>query len=254
MLQELKHKNMYFGVHQTFDQVLDEKPWEQKGWDQLQRNKMSEIIPATNTTKVFIPEPILRGYIVTPCLIVNMLSAKGKCRVLDFAGGNGFTYYKIQSYLTSLPNVDWHVVDSNETGLELGKNFSLKDNHIRFSNCLPNSDTIQYDVLYINTSLQYIEDYESLLRELLLYNPSFLVFTRLLAGKIEPYVTSQEVMGKRTPCKFINIDRFSRFLESQGYKLIFKSPTEEILQDYFDGVPDNFKIPFSLTLVYTKNN
>ena len=90
--------------------------------------------------------------------------------------------------------------------------------------------------------------------DLLLYNPTYLVLTRLLAGAMKSYVTSQNVLDKRTPCKIINVVGFSEFLRSQGYKLVFKSPTiEEPLREYFEDVPDHFKIPFSLILVYVKD-
>ena len=61
-------------------------------------------------------------------------------------------------------------------------------------------------------------------------------------------------MGKRTPCKIINIHDFSKFLASQGYKLIFKLPTEELLLERFDEVPDDLAIPFSLSLIYMKKS
>jgi putative methyltransferase (TIGR04325 family) len=253
VLQKLKHKKMFFGAYKTFDQVLDEKPWGQKGWIHILNNKMNSTLRPAGTTEKFIPEPVLGGYATLPCLIINMLSARRKCRVLDFAGGAGFIYHRIKPYLTALSNVDWHVVDSNETILEIGKNFSINDNQIQFFNRLPNDKTKQYDVVYINTSLQYIEDYTSILEELLLYNPTYLVLTRLLAGEVETYVTSQNIMGKQTPCKIINVHDFSRFLVSQGYQLIFKLPTEELLLQSFEGVPDNFMIPFSLSLIYLKN-
>ena len=182
-----------------------------------------------------------------------MVSARGNCQVLDFAGGSGYIYYRIKPYMTAPSHVVWHVVDSNEIELELRRNFSLKDGHIQFFSQLPDNKTNQYDVVYINTSLQYIEDYSSILAELLLFNPAYLALTRLLASEMESCVTSQNVMGKRTPCKIINIAEFSTFLVSQGYKLIYKSPTEEVVLDYFKDVSDNLKIPFSLALIYEKN-
>jgi hypothetical protein len=78
---------------------------------------MNTIPPSTGTAEKFIQEPVLQGYASLPCLVVNMLSARGECRVLDFAGGTGYIYYKMKSYLTTLPHVAWHVVDSNEQGL-----------------------------------------------------------------------------------------------------------------------------------------
>jgi hypothetical protein len=40
----------------------------------------------------------------------------------------------------------------------------------------------------------------------------------------------------------------------KGYKLIFKLPTEELLMERFDEVPDDLAIPFSLSLIYMKKS
>jgi hypothetical protein len=59
MLQKLKHKKTFFGTYQTFDQVLDEKPWGLKSWEQLMRDKMNTVPSPVNTVDKFIPDPPL---------------------------------------------------------------------------------------------------------------------------------------------------------------------------------------------------
>jgi len=183
-----------------------------------------------------------------------MLSAKQQVRVLDFAGGNGITYYRLKPYLLHSSNVIWEVCDSSNMGLEMGRNFSLKDEGIQFIERLPDKETRRYDVIHINTSLQYFPDYRTILNELFSFQPTYFILTRLLAGEISSYVTSQGVNGKRTPCRIINILEFCEFLKSNGYDLIFKSATEEHIKNFFnEEVPENLKIPFSLALVFMKN-
>ncbi len=240
IFKKLKPKKVFFGVYERFDQITDEKPWDKSAWIELQKNKLHG-------------HPSSYGYLSVICMLANLLSVRRKCRVLDFCGGTGFVYYKIKPNLRNRQNIFWHVVDYNKKLLEMGSGFSLKDDRVEFSNQLPDQQENKFDIVYVNTSLQYFENYKIIFKNLLLFNPSYLVLTRLLAGNIKSYTTHQDLWGARTPCRIINVNDFSEFLVSQGYELIFESPTEEIfLSENFDCISKDLKIPFSLSMVYKK--
>jgi putative methyltransferase (TIGR04325 family) len=132
ILKKLKPSKIFFGVYQTFDQVSDEKPWDKNAWIELQKNKLSDIRTSMRVRERIIPSKNLNGYLSVICMVVNLLSATRKCRVLDFCGGSGFIYYRIKPHLRNRQNIFWHVVDYNEKLLEIGSDSSLKDDRVKF--------------------------------------------------------------------------------------------------------------------------
>lgn len=248
LFRKLRYGKTFFGVYKKFEEVCDENPWGDKSWLGLSRKKLSDL----ESNELF-PKPLLDLSVALPCLMVNVLSWQGKCRVLDFAGGTGLIFYSIRAYLANPANVFWDVVDEGELG-EIGKNSELSDDSIKFFDQLPSSYENHYDIVYINTSLQYIADYKGLLDSLISYNPSCLILTRLLSGDIETFVTSQKILGKRSPCQIINYDDLICAVSAHGYDLIFRSPeVQENLEGRYDkSVPKSLQIPYPLNLIFMK--
>jgi putative methyltransferase (TIGR04325 family) len=195
IFKKFKPKKVFFGVYERFDQITDEKPWDKSAWIELQKNKLRDIRTSMGARERIIPSKSLNGYLSVICMLVNLLSVRRKCRVLDFCGGTGFVYYKIKPNLRNRQNIFWHVVDYNKKLLEMGSGFSLKDDRVEFSNQLPDQQENKFDIVYVNTSLQYFENYKIIFKNLLLFNPSYLVLTRLLAGNIKSYTTHQDLWG-----------------------------------------------------------
>jgi putative methyltransferase (TIGR04325 family) len=187
------------------------------------------------------------------------MSCKGPVKVLDFAGGTGVIYYRIRPYLSDPSNVTWDVFDINKEGLEMGRAFDPKDKNIQFYSQLPDRITNCYDVVYISTALHHFSDYRTNIKELLDFQPTYFVLTRLIAGEVPSYVTSYLYpSGKRTPYRVINVLELSEFFNENGYKLIFKAPSEDrnvsVSKDLFSkDVPEDHKIEFTLTLVFRKD-
>jgi putative methyltransferase (TIGR04325 family) len=137
IIRKVKHKKVFFGVYKAFEEVPAENLWAHEGWINESRKKLDDLLENSQKNMGLFPGTVIEGYTVLPCLVINMLSGQGECRVLDFAGGTGLIYYRIRPYLAKPGNVLWDVVDSNDVLLEMGRKSKLKDDSVQFLDRLP---------------------------------------------------------------------------------------------------------------------
>lgn len=248
-------KIQFSGVYKSIDEIHDENPWIQNQWIELSKNKLK-------TTGKLFPDSFMatsdfQGYPLLPCLVINLLSQSKPCHILDFGGGTGFIYFKILPYLLYPKNVTYHVVDSNLELLQIGKKHAMSIENgtgIVFHREIPREEDIQIDVLYINTSMQYMHDYSSLLITLLRHKPGYVILTRLIAGDMKTYITCQSIRGYTTACIFINFQEIVEIFSKNGFNLIFKSPcAEEVFEGAYDNnIPPHLRIHNTANLIFKR--
>ena len=252
-IRRINLKTPFSGVFNSFRDVPDDKLWEDIKWLDVSRKKLIRLNNNVDPNK-FIPLENFYGYSTIICQLVNMLSLNNPCRVLDFGGGTGFIYYSIKPYLTHFENISWHVID-NPNITKIGSDACSANDQISFDINIPEKTEL-FDIVYINTSLQYIENYEKLLDMLLASKPKYVVLSRLLAGNIPTYITEQNINGKRTPCVFLNINDLLQYFKKLKYELIFKSTCyEENMTSYFNkNIPKSHRITNSMNVIFAMNN
>lgn len=240
----------FSGVYSKVEEIDEENPWVTSQWVELSRAKLNNVRELFSNS--FMPNSDLGGYLVFPCLIINLLSQKETCHIIDFGGGTGFAFFKIYPYLLYSENVIYHVLDSNKELYNIGKQHARlmgKENACIFHQEMPRPEDVKFDVLFINTSLQYISDWPLLLAKLLRYNLQYVVLTRLIAGDMKTYLTCQNIYGYKTPCIFINFNEIVDFFAKNGFDLIFKAPC---LEESFEGSYDK-NIPIDLQIKHSAN-
>jgi len=156
-------------------------------------------------------------------LLTGVLSGKNKLvTILDFGGGIGLTYFSIIKKLAT-PHILKYCVVDNKKVCETGKNIFKNNKNVSFHEKLP-FNLPHLDIVHIGSTLQYIEDWESLLSKLADYKPKYILFTSLPVGNIPTYVTAQNYYGNKIPYRFFNITKFIGVLNKLNYKLLFKMP------------------------------
>ncbi|MDD5136127.1 MAG: methyltransferase, TIGR04325 family [Candidatus Omnitrophica bacterium] len=234
----------FSGVFKDFAEAGDEHPWESEGWIELSRQKLQAALSGAP----------LDGYLGLTAETINELSGEKTIKVLDFAGGTGFVYYRIFPFLAAPDNVLWHVVD-NATLIDMGRSHKTERHRLAFFETLPPALDNNYDVVYINASLQYIDDHVGLLKKLLTYRPRCIILTRLLAGDIKTYVTSQINVGwHKTPCRFLNAREIISFFDQEGFDVLKSAPNRaECLSGHYDkSIPTAMRIPCSMDIVFRR--
>ncbi len=204
-----------------------------------------------------------KGYSFSTCrnfvlpVLASMLYAKGKkTKILDVGGGLGFEYYPILQSLTSEKNFEFHVLDVEEICLA-GTRFFKKQQNIMFHSKLPEHIN-DFDIIHLGSSLQYIENWQYFLGRLCKLTPMYIVFTDLLAGDINTFITIQNYYSSKIPVCFFNIDEIISVLNNKHYNLIYKTiylasirGVEQKLP--LKNFPKEFRIDHSLNCIFIKN-
>lgn len=154
--------------------------------------------------------------------------------------------------------IDYYVVDEKQSldnrPFELNK-FSRLHFMQNFKDVNSN-----IDIIHIGSTLQYIEDWKSLLEALNdRFKPAYFVFSDLLAGNIPTFVSHQIFYKKKIPHLFINFSEFSDFMvQKLSLKILFKTKfirkilnQEEVFLNY--SLPEKFRIDLSYNLVFARS-
>ena len=235
----LRRKPDFTGVFERFADVPDDDPWNGEYWLRISRQKLEQVRDYPRRT---VPPGVHACHAIV-AQAANRAAADGGCRVLDFGGGTGFVYYAIRDVLSE--GVSWHVVDAPHLAV-MAREVMGEDARISFSEAIPDG---RFDLLYVNTTLQYIEDPRSLLGALLKAQPQTVVLTRLMAGDVPDWITMQTIGGRRSPCQFLDLRGLIAWFAEQGYTQELRS-----VEDPYDGafakdVPERLRIPYDVNVV-----
>lgn len=170
-------------------------------------------------------------------------------------GGAGFIWFLIQNQLSS-KEVDWTILD-NGVLTALGKKYSQSSGiPIRYIDSL-NSHP-EYDVLFINTSMQYVDDFQSLLEILLKSNPKYIVLTRLLRSDGNTIILKQMIHGKSCACVFISEKELLAYLKKNGFGVMYESPNWGERTSLYETLPAEVKLEIGIhpskDFIFVKTN
>jgi putative methyltransferase (TIGR04325 family) len=246
------------GVYQSFDDCpKGDKGFSNKKWIKKSIARAKKLLQATERNDV-IPSPEIIGYreSLLPFLIA-LLSANGKrIRVLDFGGGLGFTYLPTISCCERKSSVEYHICET-ETLYSHGKEIFQKYKNVCYHNKLSDISK-NIDVVYLSSSLQYIEDWKDLLAWLSEHNPTYFLFDGLVAGNIPTFATVQKYYDESIPYRFLNLIEVIDQMKSLSYGLLFKSARVEKIFGKEQPIPmQNFPRKYRLrntcNLLFSKN-
>jgi len=156
-----------------------------------------------------------------PVLVASLLCARSpRIKVLDFGGGTGISYAHLAASISQPDRIEYHVIETPRVCREGAELFS-NDTRIHFHTRLP--DTIDgLEVVYINSALQYVEDYRGLLHALCGLSPRFILLARSSAGNIPTYATAQLTLpGKQLPYWFMDVRELVSILGEFHYAPAF---------------------------------
>ena len=152
-------------------------------------------------------------------LLLNTIVTNESFKVLDWGGGTGYVWFKIYKSLLNRDLITWSVLDNSELRA-IGLNYSIiHDIPIAF---LSYEQLMPYDLLYINSALQYASSYQDTLSQLLLFKPKYLIFESLLSRPSHGFTLIQSLYQSSSPCTFLSEKEFVNYITSQGYTLAYR--------------------------------
>jgi len=153
-------------------------------------------------------------------------ASEGKVRVLDFGGGVGSGYVHLLASLCNNAAIDYHVVELSAMCAE-GRRLFSNDKRITFHDSLSKFNG-QPDIVYVNSVLQYIDDYGELLRRLAALNARFVLLARSAVGNFPTFATKQlNLQSKILAYWFLNRDEIVGQLKAWGYTSIYEGLDEQ---------------------------
>jgi putative methyltransferase (TIGR04325 family) len=152
-------------------------------------------------------------------------STVGRLRVVDFGGGPGIGFVKLLATLPTATELNYHIVDL--PGIcEEGRRIFAGDDRIQFHTALADIP-VSPDITYVNSVLQYLEDYLAQLQALASLAAPWLLLARTATGAIPTFATSQRnLAGQVLPYWFVNRDELVHLLGGHKYRLILESVCE----------------------------
>lgn len=181
--------------------------------------------------------------------VVIAMQNKQNINCLDFGGGVGLAYLSLINSIVNTKNIFYTVVD-NAKSCEIANKYLHQYKNLTFSDTLPNEKS--YDIVYSSSAMQYIDDWQSVIKKLVSYNPEYLVFNDFAGGDNVAFVTHQNYYDSKLPYRFYNLDEFVNFLKSLNYKLIYKTAFQDSILGECGKLPmDNFEAKYQVG--YSKN-
>lgn len=175
-----------------------------------------------------------------------------RVRILDFGGGMGMAFANLlRSLGESKPPIDYLVVD-NERSCGDAARFFEQMPCVQFSSTLP-PDLGNVDIILLSGVLQFVEDYQSILKKLAALNAPYWQFTFVPAGDIPTFASGQmNVPGSTIPVWFFNLGELLEIMTSLGYRLIFKAAMERTFD--MGNFPTTHRLPRQCNLLFQRND
>ena len=217
-------------------------------WINKTRVKTERLLAASRESGS-IPKETFGEHALLPLLASVVSAESGKVRILDFGGGMGVTYIHLTSSVPNCNGLSYHVVE-REGIARGGAELFAGDDRIHFLNELPAEG--DFDIIYMSSALQYIEDYPSLLRRLMAYGAKYFLFVKLSSGDFPTYATIQKnVAGTTLPYWFINVGEIIELMSAGGYSLIYKGALEQ----HYDqsNFPPEYRMDQTCNLLFSIN-
>ena len=212
-----KDFNLWEGVYQVWDEapqddgVFEEDIWISKITEQAKKDR--EDLRSIGTLSY--------DYVLPIICAMTVAQNKEILRILDFGGGLGRGFFSLVGSLPLKEKIEFHVVETKAVS-EQGQKLFADEPGLFFHDELPQlSDPVH--IVHLGSTLQYVDDWISLIRSLASYQPKFLALDDVMAGDIKPFVTVQNFYGRKIRVRFLNVHELVAGVEGQGFRLIYKS-------------------------------
>ena len=242
------------GVFANFNEIQDtENIYESERWLASNLDRSRKVID--NEGHFTYRSKIARDYPLKMAVLAA-LESKVKISILDVGGGYGKNVMEIQStFLDIESRIDFYILENSvlidfyKMNIKLPKNFYFIQN-------ISEIEKLQagIDVLHFGSVIQYFQNLKVELGDILQTSrPKWIVFSDLMAGDIETFVTVQNYYDSKIPFRFVNFEELNKLVGDWGYKLFVKEFYEhDSTSVYFPqkGFDKKYQIDNSMNVIY----
>lgn len=170
--------------------------------------------------------------------LLPALLNKKKPVVIDIGGGSNPVY----SYIENATNIKTKciVLDTQKlVGIIKNKIPKKFKSNVKYISSLNDLKLKNADVVYFNSSMQYLENYEQIMKRLIKLNPKFVLisYTPFNKRKKNYFSVQYGVPGSIHPIIFFSPKKLIMFMKKMKYKNIFKNnyKVSRFNKDYYYG-------------------
>lgn len=188
--------------------------------------------------------------------VLAALESKVKISILDVGGGYGKNVMEIQSTFQDIESrIEVFILEniklSNfyKMNIKMPKNFKFIQNISEIG-----ESKTSIDILHFGSVVQYFQNLKVDLSSILQPSkPKWIVFSDLMAGDIQTFVTVQNYYDSKIPFRFVNFEELNKILVDLNYDLFVKEFYEhDSTSVYFPqkGFDRKFQIDNSMNVIY----
>ncbi len=250
----LENIKIWEGVFANFNEIQDtENIYEGERWLASNLERSRKIIDSeghfTYRSKIAKDYPLKMA-------VLAALESKVKISILDVDGGYGKNVMEIQSTFQDIESrVELFILENVKlsnfyrANIEMPKNFKFIQNISEIE-----KSKTSLDIIHFGSVIQYFQnlkvDLSSILQTI---KPTWIVFSDLMAGDIETFVTVQNYYDSKIPFRFVNFEELNKLVGDWGYKLFVKEFYEhDSTSVYFPqkGFDNKYQIGNSMNVIY----
>lgn len=170
-----------------------------------------------------------------PVIAAMLLDGRASVRILDFGGGAGTGYMLLTAAVPdALARIEYDVLDL-EPICEVGRALFAGRPGPQFHAQWPAGGG--YDHVHTASTIQYVEDWRSVIGRLAGYGASQIAFSDAFVGPFPSYVTLQSYYGSRIRHWMFNQDEFIAEVERHGYVLSMRCPCDARILGAYGPLP-----------------
>ena len=200
--------------------------------------------------------PAVRRKTHLPELVDSVAAGSEPVRIVDFGGGMGLVYLAVKSGTGA--QLDYTIIDLPELCEKAAPLFQ-EFADLRFVSSIEDAGEASPDILYANSSLQYVDDWESLLENFAAISPTTILLDEAYVGDFDTFVSRQAYYDSRIPHRFFNRDELVGKFAKLGYSLAAsKQYAIEILGERGElpmgNFPEAYRLNYVSSLKFERND
>lgn len=156
-------------------------------------------------------------------LLVLQINKK-KIQVLDYGGGANPVFSYVEN--ATRKRIKTYIIETDNFCKIIKKKIPKKyKKYIHYLSSIKRLKVKSFDILCFNSSLQYLENYDSLIRYLIKFKPQFILITRtnFHMGKKNYFTLECGIEGSLHPYIFFSFKNLVKLLKSYRYNLVFSN-------------------------------
>ena len=226
-------------------------------WVNQSKVKVQEYLANVNESNPIPPIPLRPTSLALVATMVRK-NQEGSQKIIDFGGGLGFSYLSFIQSCRQATNYEYHIIESPEI-CKAGEEILSGYPNLFFHPDIQGLPFEKVDIIYMNSVLQYITDWKSLLAYLLGLKTKVFLMDDVPAGDIPTFATAQNYYESKLPCWFFNVSEIITFFESYDYTLEYKSKffgtiLGKIQELPMSNFPPEYQLDHPCTLLFLRNS